>query len=396
MGGALDPERVSVIGSSLGGIGGMYLVGGAPERFAAALLRNANYDLTATDFGNTAPFEQLFGISLDLMTTSGMPILQRTNARFMANLDLAVDWPLVRTISGRQDRGVGWQSTVSLIAGLEESHRPAAHYFDNRKHGALGYWSPLELTLIERTCRVRRDRPSLRFGACTIDDDPGNGGRLNGTRIGTVGGSVEYDPLTASATAVALRFDVYLRAEGALDDAERPTAFATLTPRRTGPFVLTPGELVRFTLREAGNLVDEHWLRADAFGLVHTPLVPLTAARREARFERQAQRALGYPELRLGGAPLPGDELQAFLTARPGATWSIFLVPGTASGPRSALGCLTATGTCDELGIADVRIELPREVPAGTWIWGRSRSAGTWSPWSTAIVQAGEGPRLGR
>src|SRR5262245_51334942 len=46
LGAAHDPERVYVVGGSMGAIGGMYLVGEHPERFAAALLRNGLWDAT--------------------------------------------------------------------------------------------------------------------------------------------------------------------------------------------------------------------------------------------------------------------------------------------------------------------------------------------------------------
>jgi hypothetical protein len=224
---------------------------------------------------------------LDLPTRQGLPILTRTDARAMSSLAPGVDWPFIRTINGRQDTRVGWASAVSLMRGLAEGYRPSACYFDNRTHSPKGYWSALERALVRRTCQTRRDRPCLSFTQATCDDDPGDGSRTSGDTIGTVGGRIEFDPATASADEHAVRFDVFLRAEGALDDAASPTALAVLTPRRTGPFAPLPGELVHFTLSEVGTLVAEDWLTADEHGLVHTALVPLATVRREARFTRE-------------------------------------------------------------------------------------------------------------
>ena len=232
-------------------------------------------------------FEKLYGsFALDLPTRSGLPVLTRTNARAMASLSPLVDWPMIRTINGREDTRVGWASAVSLFAGLAETWRPAANYFDDRVHSPKDYWGGVERALVKRTCLARRDRPLLRFDDCTLDDDPGDGTRTSGTTIGTLGARVDFDPLTASASELALRFDVYLRAEGTLDDAPVASGFATLTPRRTGLFAPAPGDVVHFTLLEGETLVDEQWLVADELGLVHAASVPLAKKRRTATFTR--------------------------------------------------------------------------------------------------------------
>ncbi len=287
LGAALDPERVSIGGSSLGAIGGMYLLQEAPARFSAALLRNGNYDLLAGDYLDKSVFERLYGsFALDLPTRAGLGVLERTAARFMANRAPSVDWPPIRAINGRQDTRVGWASAVSMAAGCAQTFRPAALYFDSRTHSPKGYWGALERALVQRTCQTRRDQPILCFTDSTLDDDIGDGARDSGDAIGAAGAYALHDPLTATTSEHELACDVYLRDEGALDDAPAPSGSAALTPRRTGPFVLAPGEPVSFTLSEGGALLEEHLLCADEHALVHTPPVPLSTLRRRARFER--------------------------------------------------------------------------------------------------------------
>ena len=282
-----DPERVALAGSSLGATGGMYLVTEAPERFSAALFRNGNYDLLAGDYTDSSPYQSLFGsFALDLPTRAGIPILTRTNARRASEATPEEDWPVLRLLNGRRDTKVGWASFAALVPALAQHHRPAAAYFDNRTHSPNGSWSPLELALVRRTTLVRRDRPTLCFSDSTLDDPIGNGSRTSGALVGCVGGRMDYDPLTAATTADCVRFDVFLRAEGALDDATVALAFARLTPRRTAPFSLAPLETVHFVLSEGGVVLEEQLLTADEHGQVHTPLVPVTTSPREARFER--------------------------------------------------------------------------------------------------------------
>ena len=385
-GGALERARVSLAGSSLGATGGMLLLEEAPERFAAALLRSGNYDLRAGDFQDDPVFERLWGdFALDLPVRSGPGILERTDARFMARLDPAADWPLIRTLDGRGDQRVGWRSAVGLYAALAETWRPAVSYFDERAHGAIGYWSPLERKLVERTCQVRSDRPSLRFTNCTLDADAGDGTRTSGDAIGALNGAVEYDPLTATATPDAVRFDVFLRAQGALDDAQATSALVELTPRRAVPFALAAGELVRFTLREGATLVREHWLSADPYGLVHTPPVPLSRARREARFERaSAQAVLAAPGLELDDGPRGGAVPRATLSGLPGQRWQLLILAGLRNDADAARS--TMSGVLDASGRAVVPLEAAGVLPAGARIRARARIGVVWTPWRVAVV----------
>jgi hypothetical protein len=383
-----DPERVYVMGGSMGAIGGMYLVQEAPERFAAALLRNGLYDLTATDYRNPGAFERVFGsLARPLVTRDGLSILDRTNASFMAAREPARDWPLIRTLNGRNDETVGWMSAVGLMHGLAAAGRPAVHYFDERTHNPNGYWRNLERALIARTCQVRRDRPSLRFDACSLDDDAGDGARDSGDPVGTLNGAVDYDAESAHAEAMRLEFEVYLRAAGVLDDAPGPRASVRLTPHRTGAFRPEPDEAVQFTLRDQGELVDEHLLFADEYGRVRTPAILLERARRAASFER------GTPATRaalfLGAAPRAGEGAQCVLRGTPGAVWSLYL---RLSFPRGGDAQHFLTGRFDARGLADLTLPLPRATPAGTRLAARSFVDGRLSPPAEVEVQGALAP----
>ncbi len=384
-----DPERVYVVGGSMGAIGGMYLLGEQPERFAAALLRNGLYDLEATDYRNPGLFQSLFGsFGLELRTRDGLSILERTNAVFMAGQEPAREWPVLRTLSGRMDETVGWMSAVGLFEGLARVGRPAVHYFDERTHNPNGYWKGLERALLKRTFQTRRDRPSLRFSDCTLDDDPGHGGRTEGDLVGTINGYLDYDPLTASADANALDFDVYLRALGALDDAPRERAWAGLGPWRTGPFAPEAGEPVLYTLRAGGVLVDEHLLFADAYGRVRTPPVPLDTSRRACRFERGAPAA--PRTLFVGAAPIAGDDLQVVLRGAHGRPWLLVVSAGNALEPSplpAFQNLIVRSGVFGASGLADLWLPLPRFLPAGVRLWTRALVGTNLTPFQVVTVQ---------
>lgn len=388
LGAASDPERVYVVGGSMGAIGGMYLLEEAPERFAAAFFRNGLYDLRADDYRNPGAFGGLFGaLKLNLPTLQGIPILTRTNALEMSRREPTREWPLIRTINGRNDDTVGWSSAVELYAGLAQDGRAAVHYWDLREHNPNGYWKDLERGLLKRTFQIRRNRPLLRFLECSFDDDAGDGTPADGDPIGSISSAVDFDPETASAQADGLDFDVYLRASGVLDDAPAARGFAALAPRRTAPFALAPGELVHFELREGARRVDEHVLVADEHGHVRTPRAPLAVTRRTARFRRWNA---PNGELFLGDAPLPGELLQFALRGQAGAPWTVFLSLGDALGAHGrtpGVDLLVLSGVFDARGFASHELPLPATLPNGTWIWGRARVGGTLGPAQGVALQ---------
>lgn len=393
LGTAHDPERVYVSGGSMGAIGGMYLLNEHPERFAAALLRNGLYDLLASDYRNPAIFQTLFGsFGLDLSTRSGLSVWLRTNGAYMATMDPSVDWPVVRTISGRLDETVGWSSFVELAGALKSAKRPAVHYFDDRDHSPRGYWHDLERPLLNRTFATRRDRPLLRFDDCTLDQTIGNGDRLDGDLIGTVGGYVEYDPATASRAPGELSFDVFLRAQGTLDDAPAANAWVRLTPRRTGPFTPGPDEIVQFRLLEGAIVRDEHWLAPDENGLVTTPLVPVGLSPRHASFVRLPRPSI--PEVLVGPMLHRLDDYQALLVGPAGVDWAAALVLGDENGP-TAFGTADRalfSGVLDSRGLTDLRFALPSWLQPGQVVWTRARIGDVVTDWIPATVAVGAGP----
>jgi hypothetical protein len=261
------------------------------------------------------------------------------------------------------------------------------HYWDLREHNPNGYWKDLERGLLKRTFQVRRDRPLLRFLACSFDDEAGDGTPADGDAVGSLNSAVDFDPLSASATTEELAFDVYLRASGVLDDAPGPRGWAGLAPRRSGPFRLAAGELVHYELREGAAIVDEHLLVADALGRVRTPRVPLTSTRRLARFRRWNGAPGG---LFLGAAPLRGDLCQCALRGPAGSAWTIFLALGDALGPRgttAGVDLVALHGVFDAQGFASEELTLPATVASGAWLWGRALVGGALTPLVGVAVQ---------
>ena len=283
-----DPERVYAVGASMGAMGSFYLATEYPRKFAAILCRNGNYDLAAPDIANPDFVQWLFGdYALNLPIeggagSDGLGIYDRTNGSLYAQLAPQAEGPVIRTINGRNDGTVGWQSAVALYEGLDAARRPSVHYFDERTHTPFGYWQALEAQLLARTFATRRDRPSLRLTDLSIDDNPGSGSPSDGDTIGTLNAYVEYD--SVPATPDACEFDVFLRSSGSLDDASIPNAQVRLTPRRTYPFVISPGQAVYFSLLDGDTVLEQHTLVADQFGLVLTPKIKLKTSARTARF----------------------------------------------------------------------------------------------------------------
>jgi len=292
LGASHDPDRLYAVGGSMGAMGSYYLATEYPDRFAAILARNANFDMTAADINNKLFVETLLGsTALNLTIAAGVPsaglrTYDRLNAGARPPFPPGAPGPVIRTINGRNDTTVGWSSAPTLYNALAAVHQPAVHYFDERSHNPFGFWRGAERALLARTFSTHRDRPSLHFSGLTLDDNAGSGPSTAGDPVGCLNCYVDYDLETAVSDVLSCQFDVYLRNEGALDDAPAATAQVVLTPGRTGSFALQPGTAVMFTLSEGTALIDSQVLIADGNGRIHTSPVQVSLARRRARFER--------------------------------------------------------------------------------------------------------------
>ena len=323
LGASSDPGRVYLAGGSAGAIGSIILASEQPERFAAILCRKGLFDFSAPDIQNQSYSEELFGpIAWNLPTDNGIPVFDRLNTSTFTQFNPSTRWPFIRTISGRNDSVVGWFSTWNLYAGLTVAGRSAAHYFDQSEHGPDGFWiENLQNDLIGRTFEHRSDIPSLAFSDFTLDGNPGDGQPSDGDAIGNLGGSIEFNPETATETSSQLAFDVYLRSEGAADDAQQSGSRVRLTPRAAGNFQPDSNQFIRFTLRDSGELVDEHLLFPDAKGLFTTPPSPILTQPRVARFhitERPSS-----PTLFVGDSPMIGEKAQAAIFGDAGKLWTL-------------------------------------------------------------------------
>ncbi len=409
LGAAHDKERVYAVGGSMGAMGSIFLAGEIPERLAAVLCRNANFDLAAPDIANPWFVQDLLGtFSQNLKLPSGLAVYDRANASFMATANIGQDWPIVRTLNGRNDETVGWMATRNFYDAMKLAYRPAVHYFDDHIHGPHGYWYPLHDTLLRRTFAERLSRPTLRFSDFSLDQKYGDGQRLNGDLIGSVNGYVDYDPLTVQREPLGIVFDVALRGGIVLDAATAEVGTVRMTPRRTGQPALEQGMLVHYTLREGEVLKDEHILIADEFGLVHTPPAPVTHTSRSARFDMWFPPSLPY--LFLGRAPIAPGELQTMLFGLPGVpfeiAYSIDEIAGRPKGGKRERGgtlgdsdsddallqgdaILRLEGTIPQAGYVDLTVPV-RDLPGidGFHIYAQARIDGQVTPVRDVTIRA--------
>jgi hypothetical protein len=375
LGSATDSGRVYLAGGSAGAMGSMILASEHPNRFAAILCRKGLFDFTAQDIQNSGYPEELFGpISWNLYTDTGMPVFERLDATTVSQFNPSAKWPFIRTINGRNDPVVGWASTWNLFEGLSTASRPACHYFDESHHGPDGFWvDNLQDELVRRTFNHRSDLPSLRFSDFTLDSDPGDGDPTQGTLIGNLGGSVEFNPNSCTENAGQLVFDVSLRAEGAADDASQSGSRVRLTPRPAGDFQPGPGEFLRYTLRDTGELVDEHLLFPDSRGLFTTPPAPILTRSRKARFHITTLPQL--PTLFVGDSPMVGEKAQAVVFGEVDELWTLAwsFNEGWWNTPwgifeLGAPWTIARTGRVGEMGVSSFFLDI-QNLP---WLAGRT------------------------
>ncbi len=362
----LDPARVHVAGTSMGGTGTWKVATHLPDRFASAFSKNGNSNARMLPPLHAFPNIEMWGeAAWNNPTPTGEGVWDLADANWMSERDRARDWPLIQFLQGRQDVVIGWEPVPLITSTLTEHRRPFRLYFDERTHGThiFGNWMPWEPLLIERFLEERLGVPQLAVSEATVDGDPGGGDPAEGDPWGAVGAAVDWDRSAVVEGPDFVEFRVWLRSEGAPDDSPEDSGRAILTPRRLNLWDPAAGDWVLFQMRENGVLLDEHLIQTDAWGWTPSPSTPLSRTPREARWE--AWTPPPAPGLFVGGAPAPGDTVQAVLFGSPGEAWSLYgsLRLGTTITPFGALGLdqarILASGGIGGDGWAEVLGLLP-------------------------------------
>jgi hypothetical protein len=118
---------------------------------------------------------------------------------------------------------------------------------------------------------LRTDLSLPAFTRSSLDDDPGNGDPASGDSNGQVNGALMWDP--ASIRDTPDQWAITVRLSKGSSDA---TGTADITPRRLQRFRVRPGDVVSWTNRVNGRVIQAQQTTADRWGLVTLSQVQIT------------------------------------------------------------------------------------------------------------------------
>ena len=321
---SIDPQRTAVMGNSMGGSGTLLLGRFRPERFSAATAFVPQHYTPETG-------QRLFGTpSQNLATTEVGP--QGTPLRVNDFFDPAVrlspsqrDYCLTRIVRGRRDEAVEWGPlTIGLFNAMNSARWGVHLFWDNRDHTAsdwatddpttpgvdIGEWvSPVRTERSGAAYQARYRASQSYPGFFDDDQQPGTAGRQptlgngspdDGTPWGTWGGYFDWDVETIFDTPAGWSCTLFLVGTSSTSVDDFPGESATTSVAVRKPRRLTPsaGATVQWTLRDdrTDAVLQVGTTSAEPNGLVAITGLAIPKDPQRVRLE-----------IRIGGAPRPGD-----------------------------------------------------------------------------------------
>jgi pimeloyl-ACP methyl ester carboxylesterase len=320
----IDPQRVSVMGESMGGAGTLLISRLRPERFSAATALVPQHYTPETG-------QRLFGTTAqNLATTEAGPsgAALRVNDFFDAAVRLAPqsrDFCLTRIFRGRRDEAVEWGPlTIGLFNAMSGARHGTHLYWDNRDHTAsawttddpaipgvdIGEWvSPVRTERVGAPYQPKYRANQSYPGFFDDDQDPSSSGRQpalgnglpdDGAPWGTWGGYFDWDTETIFDTHQGWSCTLFLvgRSSVSVDNFPGSSATTSLAVRKPRKLWPAAGAAVAWTLRDdrTDAVLQSGTAAAESDGLVAVTGLVIPKDPKRARLE-----------FRVGGAPRPGD-----------------------------------------------------------------------------------------
>ncbi|MCE9529128.1 MAG: hypothetical protein K8R36_24035 [Planctomycetales bacterium] len=253
-----DPQRVSMSGSSMGGLGSINVGFRHPEIFAAA-------------YPSTSPFlwwppSSLNGLqgrdTKALLADGKTSYVDFTNSpKFAA--EHHEDMPFLGWAAGRRDPNNNWQEYIDMVKALTANHHGFTFAWNDGGHSEGG--KPMGIiTKYYPASRFARNRSYPAFGNSSINQNMGNGDKKDGDLEGGINLGFDWKELVDEEGKWSITVSNELAKEAMTVD---------VTPRRCQKFKLKPGVKCKWTTSTGASGASE----VDQWGLVTVPKVVIKA-----------------------------------------------------------------------------------------------------------------------
>jgi len=237
----VDPNRVYLTGSSMGGTGTVDFGLRHPERFAAldAVVPLIN-PARSTAWGHNL-LGKLWGSEAwpTLPDGEGHTLGERLDDTAYV-LAASADLPLLKFFNARQDTAIGWTQIPEFIQALQQARQPFLSAWDNGGHGG----PRPEVTQSFKdfdVCTIPRNQCLPALSNASTADDPGSGDPAMGDPVGAMNDDFRWAVEKDTPTELVLRL---WRVPKSGKFASATEATVDVTPRRRQAFHPRPGSQV--------------------------------------------------------------------------------------------------------------------------------------------------------
>jgi len=260
----IDPGRVHIQGGSMGGFATLNLALRYPELFASAFARVPN-----VDFFRMSPYADSICTmhwgprEKNILTNEGIGVFDRTDLVKYVRERPEVDFPVIMTLNGKQDKLIGWEGPRLFYQAMQETGHALIAFWSTGGHaGPRGseYGVPPEHYEIDLR-RLRRDEsyPALSFAS--NNHDPGTSAD-NGDPAGWLNATLFWRDPVDRPNEYGVTIEPL--------NGRRFEATADVTPRRLQSFTVEPGKAYAYENIDlaTGRSVQKGTLRPDKYNLL--------------------------------------------------------------------------------------------------------------------------------
>ena len=253
-----DAQRISMGGSSMGGLGSINVGFRHSETFAAV-------------YPSTAPFlwwppSSLHGLqkrdTKALMADGKTSYVDYTNSPTFA-AECHEDMPFLGWAVGRRDPNHNWQEYVNMVKALTANHHGFAFAWNDGGHSE-GARPMATITKYYPASRFARNRSYPAFGNSSIDHKLGDGSKDAGDREGGINLGFDWKNVIDEENKWSISI---------ANELVKDSMMVDVTPRRCQKFKLRPGTECKWTTSAGASGT----VRADRWGLVTVPKLVITS-----------------------------------------------------------------------------------------------------------------------
>lgn len=284
----LDLKRVFTAGSSMGGSGAPMFAIRHSDRIAWSIGWVGVHDPGNTP-GFIGSYERVFGkkdwgIKYEAPGGDGTPVFEYFKDAAYLRRYPKKEIGFITWSNGKNDGGIGWPQGLEFYRAMQETRRPHIFVWGLGGHGQRAAM-PAEGGERIMPLDIRLDQSLPAFTSCSLDDDPGTGGKLKTPKEVVFGKEKKKDNYDGDSSG-QINLYLFWDTENVVDKPDRwemtvaltakaPEEDCTvdITPRRLAALQPAPRQKFRWRNLSGRKEIQAGQVVADEWGLITLPKV---------------------------------------------------------------------------------------------------------------------------